>query len=111
MFKLSRNCYIAPFRELWKSFTKIFLSDDDIYIIRQGLRSTKPIEIYQKCINHYSAPWYEILKNSIENFPRYLEICRFYVDFNHSFGRGLRSINTIDLIIEKSLYFILRYLR
>ena len=44
MFKLSINCYIAPFREIQKSFTKNFFSDDDIYIIRQGLRSTEPID-------------------------------------------------------------------
>ena len=42
MFKLSINCYIAPFREIQKSFTKNFFSDDHIYIIRQGLGSTKP---------------------------------------------------------------------
>ena len=64
-------------------------------------------EIYQKCINHYSAPSYEILKNSIENLLRYSEICRFYVDFNHSFGRGLRSINAIDIIFKRNLYFII----
>ena len=64
-------------------------------------------EIYQKCINDYCAPWYEILKNSIENLLRYLEICRFYVDFNHSFGQGLRSINAINLIFERNLYFII----
>ena len=45
MFKLSLNCYIAPFREIQKIFTKNFFSDDDIYIIRQGLRSTKPINL------------------------------------------------------------------
>ena len=46
MFKLSLNCYIAPFREIQKSFTENFLfSDDDNYIIRQGLRSTKPVDL------------------------------------------------------------------
>ena len=64
-------------------------------------------EIYQKCINDYCAPWYEILKNSIENLLRYLEICRFYVDFNHSFGQGLRSINAINLIFERNRDFII----
>ena len=68
-------------------------------------------EIYQKCINDYCAPWYEILKNSIENLLRYLEICRFYVDFNHSFGQGLRFIDAINLSSERteilSLYTVL----
>ena len=45
MFKLSINCYIAPFRDIQKSFTENFFSDDDIYIIRQGLRSTKSIDL------------------------------------------------------------------
>ena len=67
-------------------------------------------EIDQKCIKYYSAPWYEIIKTSIENLLRYLEICRFYVDFNHSFVRGLRSINAIDLIFERNLYFIIIHL-
>ena len=64
-------------------------------------------EIYQKCINDYSAPWYEILKNSIENLLRYLEICHFYVDFHYSFGRGLRSINAINLIFERNRAIII----
>ena len=45
MFKLSINCYIAHIREIQKSFTENFFSDDDIYIIRQGLRSTKSIDL------------------------------------------------------------------
>ena len=45
MFKLSINCYIAQFREIQKSFTGNFFSDDDIYIIRQGLRFTKSIDL------------------------------------------------------------------
>ena len=38
---------------------------------------------------------------------RYLEICRFYVDFNHSFGQGLRSIDAINLIFERNRDFII----
>ena len=45
MFKLSINCYIAPFREIQKSFIEKFFGDDDIYIIRQGLRSTKVVDL------------------------------------------------------------------
>ena len=91
--------------ELWAIVSMTELWSMMIYIIKQGFAfyQTDWSEIYQKCMNDYSAPWYEILKNSIENLLRYLEICRFYVDFDHSFEQGLRSINAIDLKFTKSV--------
>ena len=42
-----------------------------------------------KCVNCHSAPYFEILKNLIENFLRYNEIGWFNANFNHSFKRGM----------------------
>ena len=98
--------------ELWAIVSMTELWSMMIYIIKQGFAfyQTDWSEIYQKCINYYSAPWFEILKNSIENLLRYLEICRFYVDFDHSFGQGLRSINAIDLKFIKSVWSTIAHL-
>ena len=98
--------------ELWAIVSMTELWSMMIYIIKQGFAfyQTDWSEIYQKCINYYSAPWFEILKNSIENLLRYLEICRFYVDFDHSFGQGLRSIDAIDLKFTKSVKITIAHL-
>ena len=63
-------------------------------------------KILQKCINYYNQPWSKIIKTSIKNLLRYLDICSS-VDFNHSFGQGMRSIEEIDLIFKRNLYFII----
>ena len=40
---------------------------------------------------------------------RYLELCRFCVSFDHSFGRGLRSIDAINLIFKRNRAIIIMH--
>ena len=43
----------------------------------------------KKCRNCHNALKYEISNYYIKKLLRYSEISWFYVDFNHSFGRGM----------------------
>ena len=64
-------------------------------------------KIYQNYRNDHIAPLCEISNDSIENFLRYSEKSWFYVDFNHSFGRGMLFYQPINLIFERNRAIII----
>ena len=111
------NYSIAPLCEILNDFVQNFLRYSEkswVYIdfyhsFGRGMLFylSDQSKIYQKYRNHYSAPLCEILNYSIKNFLRYIEISWFYVDFTHSFGRGISSTKAINLIFKRNRAIII----
>ena len=111
------NYHIAPLYEIlndsienfWRYSEKSWFYVDFNHSFGQGMLfyQSDQSKIYQKYRNHHSAPLCEILNHSIKNFLRYIETSWLYVDFNHSFGRGISSTKAINLIFGRNRAFII----
>ena len=64
-------------------------------------------EFFKYFVNCHIAPLCEISNDSMKNCLRYNEKSWFYVDFNHSFGRGMLFYRPIDLIVERNRAIII----